>query len=143
MKVTDDQIASMRAYLRGDVEAFEQISAQLDSANKEARGALIAAAFFKAAERTFKDGDRADVIEFVGRVRARSADLAQSIDPRIAERLILATFTDEDVEDIDGKTQGDHFGILLAGIIAEAQPSDTELNSFLEESRKLADKWLS
>jgi hypothetical protein len=143
MNVTADQVASIRAYLTGDIDGFKRISSQLDSANKDARGALIAAAFFTAAERKFAAGNASDVIEFVGRVRARSERLADVIDPRVAERLIRATFTDEDIDDIDGEAQGDHFGLLLAGMIAEDQPSEADLDAFLDDSKKLADQWLS
>ncbi|MEV0406469.1 hypothetical protein [Actinoallomurus sp. NPDC050550] len=142
MKVTADQVTSLKAYLRGDTASFERINAQLDPTNKRARGALIAAAFYSAAERAFADGKRSDVIEFVGRARARSERLAEAIDPRVAERLLLATFTDEDIDDISGETQGDHFGLLLAGMIAEAQLSDAELDAFLDDASKLADSWL-
>lgn len=143
MNVTADQVASIRTYLKGDIDGFNRISARLDQTEKRARGALIAAAFFKAAERKFADGTSSEVIEFVGRARARSDTLAEAIDPRIAERLILATFTDEEIDDISGDAQGDHFGLLLAGMIAEARLSDAELDAFLDESRMLADEWLS
>ena len=142
MKVTDDQVASIRALLTRDIEGYNRISDQLDQANKNARGALIASAFYLAGRRRFKGKPESEVKSFVDDLRTRRG-LSEEIDPRVAERLILATFTDEDIEDIDGDAQGDHFAILLAGIIADARLSDSDLNSFLAEARELADEWLS
>lgn len=142
MNVTADQVASIRALLTRDIETYQRMSEQLDPANKEARGALIAAAFYTAARQRFKGGTPANVAAFVNDLRMRRG-LAEEVDSRVAERLLLATFTDEDIEDIDGDSQGDHFGILLAGLIADAQLSGSELDAFLEDSRNLADEWLT
>ena len=142
MKVTADQVESIRAMLTRDAEGFERISKQLDPATRPARGALISAAFFLAAERRFKGGSPTDVTAFVDDLRTRRG-LADEIDARTAERLLLATFTDEDIEDINGDAQADHFAILLSGIIADASLSDAQLDVFLDDARKLANEWLA
>lgn len=55
--VTGDQVASIKAALKGDSEGFRRIDAQLDQATKGARGALVAAAFAQAAYRRFAEPD--------------------------------------------------------------------------------------
>lgn len=140
MNVTADQVGAVRAFLTRDTETHRRISERLDPAGKRAHGALIAAAFFLAAERRFKDKNASQVTDFVAQLRARPG-LAEKIDPGIAERLILATVADEDVDDIGAEEQGIHFGILLAGMTADA--SDPELDNLLEDARQLADEWLA
>jgi hypothetical protein len=142
-KVTDDQIASVRAILKGDAEGFGRIDDRLDPDSKNARGALVAAAFAQAAYRRFaKSGDpRAEVIRFVADLRARYP-LTDDFDSRTAERLLLAVFTDEQVSDLSDEVKGTHYTLLLAGIVKEAGLSDAELDKFLNEARALADGWL-
>ncbi|MEV0404380.1 hypothetical protein [Actinoallomurus sp. NPDC050550] len=144
MKVTGDQVAALRPVLTGDVAAHERLYSRLDPASKNNYGVLIVAAFFEAAYRKFgKGGTPSDVAEFVKRARARSDDLATSIDPRVAERLILATFTDEQIDDISDELKGGHYILLLAGLIADFNLSDSGLEAFLDDARKLADEWLA
>jgi hypothetical protein len=142
-KVTADQVASIKAALKGDAEDFSRIDEQLDPAAKGARGALVAAAFAQAAYRRFaKSGNaKADVIRFVADMRARYP-LTEDFDSRTAERLLLAVFTDEQVSDISDDVKGTHYMLLLTGIIKAANLSDTELDRFLDDARGLADGWL-
>jgi hypothetical protein len=51
----------------------------------------------------------------------------------------MAVHTDENVDDVDNGL----YSLLLAGMIADAQLSDAELDEFLENSRKLADQMLA
>lgn len=79
---------------------------------------------------------------FVDDLRTRCG-LAEEVDPQIAERPLLATFTDEEIDDIDGVAQGNYFEIRLADLVAYANFSDSELDMKLDDARKLADEWLS
>jgi hypothetical protein len=143
MKVSDDQVASVYAYVTGNVEEFDRISDSLPPVDRKARGTLVTAAFFRAADQRFSGGDtRPAIIDFVSTLRARSPEVADAIDPKIAERLILAAVSDEEIDDIDGETQGTHFWLLLARLVADRQYSDAELNLFLADARQLADNWL-
>src|SRR4051794_8988428 len=93
--LTDDQVATLRAYLAGDFDQYERLYERLDrQAARTTYLALIDAAFFEAVDRRFaKNGTRADVIEFVADVRARSDNLGE-IDALTAERLIRAVLGD-------------------------------------------------
>lgn len=142
MAVTAESVAILRTFLKGDIEQHQRLVDQLDSqAAKAGYSMLLGAAFFTAVERRFaKNGTDADVVDFVGDVRARSARLGDSIDPRTAERLIRAVYTDEDIDDIDGKTfLGTQF-ILLAALVIDERLDDQGLDQFLAKARTLANR---
>ena len=143
MPVTDDQVAALRAYLAGDLDLHKQLYGRLDrAAARIGYTALVAAAFFEAADRRFaRNGTAADVIEFVGDVRGRSERLAGEIDPSAAERMIRAVLTDEDISDMDDEVKGRLYIVLLAALIFDEQLDDAGLDAFLVEARKLADQW--
>lgn len=137
--VTSDQVEAMRAYLTGDGDSYKQMIDQFDATARKAHAALIIASFIMAADRRFGKGStRADVTEFVSNLRSRSEQLADDIDQNQAERLIMAVHTGEDIDDIDDGL----YSLLLAGLIADAQLSDAELDEFLDNARDLADQML-
>jgi hypothetical protein len=142
MPITADQVATLRAYLTGDFDAYDQLRARLDStAARAGYSALIAAAFFKAVDQRFAKSDAdAEVVLFVGSVRARSEGLGDKIDPGVAERLIRAVYTDEEIDDLDGETVLGTELLLLAALIVDEQFDDSELDEFLSAARKLADR---
>jgi hypothetical protein len=78
MTVTDHQAATLRALLAGDFDEHARLRAQLDrEADRGGYSALIAAAFFLAADRRFADGhSKGDVVEFVAWARSSSASAA-------------------------------------------------------------------
>ena len=142
MAVTDDQVATLCAQLTGKVDEHEQHLARLGKA-EAATGyaALIAASFSLAAcHRVAKKGDAEAVMRFVADVRSRTDDTA-AIDPRVAERLILATFTDEEIDDIDLRVRYETQIVLLAAIISDSRLDDTQLDQFIAKARGIADEW--
>lgn len=144
MPVTEQQVAPLRAQLAADIDEHRRLFAQLsdDEINREYR-LLATAAFCVATERRFPAGSvLSDVIEFVGDARSRTESMA-AVDPRIAERLILAIVSDEDIDDIDPKTGFETQLLLLAVMTADARYDAAGLEDFLTEARKLADAWLA
>lgn len=141
-EVTADQVEALRAYLKGDADRHNRIFERLDPVTRSGYATLIPAAFFVASEQRFKNATTSDVIEFVSKLRSQY-DLAEDIDPRTAERLILATSTDENIDDIPDETKGSHFMLLLGALVKEASFSDSELDEFLVTARKLANEWLA
>jgi hypothetical protein len=148
MAVTEDQVAALRAQLAGNFDEHKRLLEQLDPvAAQTGYTALIAAAFFEAVDRRFAEngaaaGD-ADVIEFVGSLRSRADDAAEKIDPSIAERLIHHSLGRGSISDIDDKTVVRTQMLVLAGLIADAQLSDAELDEFMAEVRTVAEEWTS
>jgi hypothetical protein len=145
MPVTDDEVAALRAHLSGDQALYHELYGRLDrSAIRVTYAAFITAVFVEAVDRRFgKNGTAADVISFVADVRSRSDNVANAIDPRAAERLILAILKDEDGEDFDGQTMGQIYIVLLSALISDEQLDDDALDASLESARKRADRWLS
>jgi hypothetical protein len=105
MAVTADQVAALRAFLKGDFGEYERLVDQLDTdAARTGYSALLAAAFFEAVDRRFAaNGSTADVVIYVANVRAKSERLAK-IDPRIAERLVLHSLGEGSIADLDNET---------------------------------------
>lgn len=147
MPITDDQVAVLRAQLSGDREEHLRLMEQLDSNEANVLyTALVAAAFIEAAERHFiKDGkvaDNSEVIEFVARVREtddRSSDL---INAQVAESMILDLLGKGRMVDADPDTKFGHQTVLLAALVGEEQFTPTELDSFLNDARALANELL-
>lgn len=143
MTVSGNQVETLQAALAGDSDKYHRLNNQLDPAARTGFNVLIASAFFKAAYRKFsKNSNSSSVVEFVGSLRT-NYDLVEEINPDIAERLLLATFTDAQIDDIDDQTKGEHYLILLIALIKEAELSGTELDAFLSDARGLADRWLA
>lgn len=142
MPVSDEQVAALRAHLAGDFALHERLWAGLDREDiRTGYSALIIGAFFKAVNIRFStDNKVSDIVEFVGDVRSRSAELAEEIDPRIAERLILFSLGHGEVDDIDGNTRVTTSLYLLTAIIAGMNLDDAGLDAFLAEARKLGDQ---
>jgi hypothetical protein len=145
MMVTDEQVATMRAQLAGNVEEYKRLWAQLDRDSlKIGYTALITGAFFEAVERRFAQaGTIADVIEFVSDVRSGSDEVAEKIDARTAERLILAVYTDEQIDDLNANIAIRTQMLLLAALVADEQFDDAGLDDFLAKARSQADHLLS
>ena len=144
MPVTDDQEATLHAQLAGRFEEHKRLLDGLDPvAARTGYNALVTAAFALAADRRFPDGTtEADVITWVGDIRSRTEGAAAAINPRLAERLILAFLAVEEPADIDPRTKFQTRLLLLAGLIAEADPDPDSLARFMAQARRLADKWL-
>lgn len=145
MAVTDLQVAALRAYVTGDFDEHDRLRGQLDrDADRAGWSALVAAGFFEAVDRRFAEsGTDADVVEFVGSVRARSETLSDEIDPRIAERLIQYSLGKGSISGMDGRVRLATQLLLLTALIIDEQLDDAGLDEFLAEARKIADQWIS
>jgi hypothetical protein len=143
--VTSDQVATLRSYLSGDFSDYQQRRNQIDQApNRAGYMALVSAAFCEAVERRFARQDPPErVIEFVADVRGQFDRDGNQIDPRAAERMIRAVYTDEPIDDLDSATKGRTQIVLLAALINSEQLDDAGLDAFLADAGKLADQWLA
>jgi len=98
--VTAEYVAALRASLTADEETFSRLSGELQARDGgehsgNVYSALTGMALFIAARRRFPGGHAsADVIRFVGQVRARFAGSAGDIDPRVAERTLCGALGD-------------------------------------------------
>jgi hypothetical protein len=144
VKVTADQVTALRNALTGDSEGHKRMYDHLSPDDKKGYTFLVVTSFLTMAERRFGGGGtKAQVVEFVGDLRSRYG-LEDEVDPRAAEHLLLAAFSDDvDIDDFDHERHGQLYIILLAGLVRDADLSDSELDALLVDTRKLADKWLA
>ncbi|MES9605083.1 hypothetical protein [Actinomadura sp. NPDC000929] len=148
MPVTDHQVATLRALLKGEGEEHKRLADQLtpDEANSE-YAALVAGAFIEAVERRFLiNGNAAkesEVIDFVANVRQTDDEMANVIDPQIAEGLILFLLRKGEKVNADKNKVFGHQMVLLTFLVGQAQYTDAELDAFLVEARHLADQLLA
>jgi hypothetical protein len=145
MAVSADQVATVRAFLSGDGETFERLNDGLDrsQAGRTAYATLITATFARAVQRRFNaQTPRSEIIDYVADVRSRSDNVAAKLDPDRAERMVMTIIGDEDVDDLDSNERIQVAMFLLAGLVADADLDEAELEAFLERSRTLANKLL-
>jgi hypothetical protein len=144
MPVTDDQVATLRALLANDRDRHEQLYAGLDRAEVgKGYNALVTASFAQAASRRFGSSyTQADIITFVGSLRARSENVSQALDPDAAERVLNAALGDASTQGISRENKATAQILLLMGLIADEQLDDAGLDAFLADARKLADQIL-
>lgn len=141
-------LAVFRALMAGDYDAFQHLLAQLGrDIDGAGVGALLNCCFFEAVDRRFvRDGviaGVAEVIDFVDDVRARSEPVAEDLDQRTAERIILCALGEGSLANIDGVTMSSSQFLILAALAADAQLDGPELDEFMAEVRALADDWTS
>ncbi|GAA2421516.1 hypothetical protein GCM10010191_36300 [Actinomadura vinacea] len=143
MAISAEQVATLRAQLAGDFTEYELRWERLEPTARATYGALLSAAFCEAVERRFNESTPIEeIIEFVSSVRARSERVTDDLDPRVAERMILAVYTNEEIDDVDSQTRGVVQMIVLAALVSDAHLDDLGLDELLGEARKLADQWL-
>lgn len=145
MPVTDEQAAPLRALLARQPEEHDRLFGLLDQkAKKTGYQALVSAAFVTAVQRRFaRDVSPGEVIEFVGDVRSRSSHFAGQVDPVIAERVIMAVFNGDSLDDLDARKSFEAQSVLMVAIIYDENLDDARLDAFLAEARKMADEWLA
>jgi hypothetical protein len=144
MPVTDDQVAALRALLANDRERHERLFAGLDRAEAgKGYSALVTASFGRAALRRFGSGyTQADIVTFVGDLRARSAGVSEDLDPEAAERVLNAALGTASTQGLSRETKAITQILLLMGLVADEHLDDAGLDAFLADARKLADQIL-
>jgi hypothetical protein len=145
MAVTDLQVATLRAQLAGNLEEHRRLLTQFDEkSDGRPYVTLTNAAFIEAVDRTFNGDTTADdVIQFVANVRSRSERIRTSLDPQIAERVLLAAVTDADISDLDPREVRRSQTILLNALIVDEDLDGARLDEFMATARGLADRLLS
>jgi len=143
MTVTDLHVATLRAQLAGQGEEHQRLLSQLTTPeDREGYSLLLAIGFFEAVNRRFQPkGDVVDnkaVIDFIANLRARSPEVAERLDPLVAERMILHALGKGDIDGIDDNTKLSGQILILGGLIADSAPTETELDAFMNKIRSMA-----
>jgi hypothetical protein len=87
-------------------------------------------------------GTRAEIVEFAASARTTTEEAAAGIDPWIAERMISGVFEDVNMHDVPGQVTMETQLLLLAALISEAMFTASDLDVFVADSRKLANRWI-
>ncbi|MEO3830374.1 hypothetical protein [Actinomadura sp. B10D3] len=145
--MTDEQIATLRAQLQGNIVEHRRLLKQLDADEANVGyPALISAAFIAAVQQRFiRDGqpaDRSEVVDFVARARAKHDEAPDVINPEIAEGMILRLLGKGPMVETDEESKLAHQIILLAALISQENFTDPELDAFLAKARSIADDFL-
>jgi hypothetical protein len=102
MPVADKQVETIRALLAGNHDEFRARWSQLKLQRAGEWSALVAAACFEAAERAFpSEISAAEVVQYVGDLRARMGESGEFIDPVTAERVIRFNLGDPRIETLN------------------------------------------
>jgi hypothetical protein len=83
------------------------------------------------------------VTEFVADVRARSERLRDALDPRIAERVIVASVGGDYVPGLPPAGSNKMKMVLLTALVADMNLDDARLDEFIAKARAFADELLS
>lgn len=143
MPVTDHHVATLRAQLVDDREEHRRLYRRIpEDEVRSSYLALVNAAFDEAVLRRFRGKSRADVIRWVADLREQ-IDTDRSINPDVAERLILEIFGKSSTDDLAFETELGHQIIILLALVRELQLANSDLDDFLRKARALADKALT
>ncbi|GAA0555379.1 hypothetical protein [Actinomadura livida] len=143
MKITDLQAATLRAQLAGQGEEHQRLLSQLTTPeDREGYSLLLAVGFFEAVNRRFqakRDAvDNDAIIDFVANLRARTREVAERLDPVVAEKMILHALGKGDLVGIDENTKLSGQILILSGLIADSAPTEAELDAFMSKVKGMA-----
>lgn len=139
MRVSDEHVAALRAYLEGDLAGYERTIGALQRHDDVDGFAVIATtAFVEAVRRRFEPGwKRGDVVRFVAGVRARWGGATDQIDPLDAEILVRAALGDERPDDLDDTAKAAQIHLLTA-LISDENPDRAGMDRILTRAREQA-----
>jgi hypothetical protein len=130
----------IRTFVRDDYTANDRIEAQLNEEGWDGLYSFLSAAFFYAIDLHF-NGKRDDkaIRRFVADIRSENPEVADQIDPVLAENAIFAVLDDS----VDLKAPPEALSrIQTLGIykaLNEANLSDSELDALLTRAAQLAE----
>lgn len=146
MAVTDQQVASLRAFLTAqseqDAERAGQTLRQLArSGAAEGIGELIYAAFVVATRRKFAPRwTLADVVHYVAHLRARNAEDTNELDPAAAENQLRIALGEQIAPHPSEEDRGTAQFILLLELTHDLRLTPSELDELLGQARTLAEQ---
>ncbi|MET8041781.1 hypothetical protein ABZU25_13065 [Micromonospora sp. NPDC005215] len=131
----------IRTMVRGDHAANDAVEARLDAEGWDGLPRFLAAVFFLAVDRRFGEAaGRADVITFVGDLRAGLADGGPEINAEAAEALIMSIIDPSIDYSISQEMIGRIQAATVQKILTDDHLTDDELNALLNEAAGLASR---
>jgi hypothetical protein len=145
MSIVNAEVAALRAALSGDSETFDRLAGTSGWDHGDEFGIMLATAFVAAARHRFPgQWSVADLVRFVGRIRARHQGEQADINASAAEQMLLAALTNQP-EPLRGNFDQIAKGYAQAAILAElvSDLDGQQLDAFLDEARMQANWWLA
>jgi hypothetical protein len=143
MTVTPDHVTALRAALSDDAALFEFMEGRADADQGREFPALMAAAFIIAVRSRFPgEWSAADVIKFVGQVRARNSDTYGDLRPSLAEQLVLAALRGAAVSSQADETAVAYLQFVLLKDLTSGL-DDEQLRTLLAAARDDANQWIA
>lgn len=144
MPVTDNEVAALRALLKGDVERHNELFAEFAS-DQDPVGymVLLTAAFGRAVQRRFGESHTPwDITEFVTETRQWAEHPSTRIDQEAGERAIGAVLGEATTQGLDEGAQFDAQFQLLIALVAAERLDDAGLDAFMADARELANQMI-
>jgi hypothetical protein len=144
MRVTDEQLALMQAWLTGTAQLAEPLPAKVTEPDVAAGlDVLNFAAFVIATRREFAPTwTRSKVIRFTAEVRGALGDRWDLLDPVIAEEQLRNALGEPISGTPDPAKQTQAQLILLSALVAKADLDETAIAALLSQAREMADQIL-
>ncbi|MEV0662985.1 hypothetical protein ACIBI3_25275 [Actinomadura luteofluorescens] len=148
MAVTEKHVATLTAQLAGQKEEYKRLYAELTPEEVGYEySALVAAAVAIAVDRRFavngEIAENKEVIDFVAELRSRAVQVAEIVDPTVAEQLILQNLGKGDISSFDTKSVFTTQIVVLVGLVTDEQFDEAGLTSFMQTARQVADQWIA
>jgi hypothetical protein len=145
MRVTDEQVAALRALLALDSPEAERLTGRLiDNEDLDGYGGLAYAAFVIATRRRFSPAwSLPELIRFVAAVRVDLAQDDVDIDPHAAEVALRRALDERLAAEPSQEAMARAQFFLLQEMVLEARLDDVELDEFLKSAREAADGVIS
>lgn len=140
--VTDEHVAFLRSYLRGDEEAVTRAWKRIES--RAGLAALVHAAFVITARQKFAPTwTRADVIRYVAHVRALLSERPDVLAPRVAEQELRLALGDKTKPDHSAASAAAAQLILLNALLVSLDLDEVAVDRLLHHARETAERMLT
>lgn len=146
MRVSDQQMAAVRALIVGDEHDFVPLTAGLADTDMHPYQLLLDAALALAAARRFGSGfTEGELIRYVARVRAGTAERAEDtdLDPLATEATLRRALGQPAPHIEDPWTRLRSVVALLTVLVSDLALDQAGMDGLLAEARALADRWLT
>lgn len=142
MTVSDQHIAFLRSYLRGDEEAATRSWERIES--RAGLAALVHAAFVIAARQKFAPSwTRAAVIRYVANIRAQLSERPDILDPRAAEHELRLALGDKTTAAYSPASVAAAQLIMLSALLVSLDLDEVAVDDLLRQARETTERLLA
>ncbi|RKS73724.1 hypothetical protein BZB76_4427 [Actinomadura pelletieri DSM 43383] len=149
VEVGDEHAAALRAFVDGDIEAWESLHDRMTT-DETAAGymSMIYARFAVAVRHRFSPTyTTPEIVRWVADMRIALEEDGEQLNPQVTENLIRSVLGDPDLR--IGDELEDPYAVIpaecavLSKLAAELVTSETELEKFIRDSAEFAKQWVA